>query len=147
MSARADPLVTSHDDCPADAAAVIGSSLAGHNLAAAPLHEVRSVSSVARAADGTVLGGAIGRRWGGCCELQPLWLRDDQRGRGLGHRVLRAFETRAAALGCEGVLVETFSFQAPAFYARLGCTVEYERAVYPHGLGKLFMKKRLAPAA
>ncbi|MFY8120329.1 MAG: hypothetical protein ACOVK7_02965, partial [Burkholderiaceae bacterium] len=87
MSPRPDPVVTRHDECPADAAAVIDAGLAAYNDAAAPLHEVRPVSCVARAADGSVLGGAIGRRWGACCELQQLWLRDDQRGTGLGRRI------------------------------------------------------------
>lgn len=127
MTPRPDPVVTRHDECPADAAAVIDAGLAAYNDAAAPLHEVRPVSCVARAADGTVLGGAIGRRWGACCELQQLWLRDDRRGRGLGRRVVLAFEAHAAALGCEQVILETFSFQAPAFYAKLGCVVEFER--------------------
>ncbi|MFN8963337.1 MAG: GNAT family N-acetyltransferase [Betaproteobacteria bacterium] len=145
MSPRPDPIVTHHDECPADAAAVIDAGLAAYNDAAAPLHEVRPVSCVARAADGTVLGGAIGRRWGACCELQQLWLRDDRRGRGLGRRVVLAFEAHAAALGCEQVILETFSFQAPAFYARLGYVVEFERTAYPHGLRKLFLKKRLTP--
>ncbi|MFN9140253.1 MAG: GNAT family N-acetyltransferase [Betaproteobacteria bacterium] len=145
MSPRPDPIVTHHDECPADAAAVIDAGLAAYNDAAAPLHEVRPVSCVARAADGTVLGGANGRRWGACCELQQLWLRDDRRGRGLGRRVVLAFEAHAAALGCEQVILETFSFQAPAFYARLGYVVEFERTAYPHGLRKLFLKKRLTP--
>ncbi len=140
-----DPLVTRHDECPADAAAVIDAGLAAYNDGAAPLHEVHPVSSVARAADGSVLGGAIGRRWGMCCELQQLWLRDDQRGTGLGRRIVGAFEARAADLGCQVVILETFSFQAPAFYARLGYVVEFERTAYPHGLRKLFLKKRLTP--
>ena len=55
-------LFRSHDECPAEAAAVIDAGLAAYNDAAAPLHEVRPVSCVARAADGSVLGGAIGRR-------------------------------------------------------------------------------------
>ncbi|MFN7510128.1 MAG: GNAT family N-acetyltransferase, partial [Betaproteobacteria bacterium] len=139
------PSVPPHDEGPAAAAAGLDAGLAADHDAAAPLHEVRPVSCVARAADGTVLGGAIGRRWGACCELQQLWLRDDRRGRGLGRRVVLAFEAHAAALGCEQVILETFSFQAPAFYARLGYVVEFERTAYPHGLRTLFLKKRLTP--
>jgi GNAT superfamily N-acetyltransferase len=140
-------LVTRHDDCPADAAAVIDSGLGEFNDAAAPLHEVHPLSCVARDGRGVVIGGAIGRRWKECCELLQLWVSDGLRDTGLGTRVLRAFEAHAVDLGCRVVILETFSFQAPAFYTSHGYVVEHERAVYPHGVRKVFMQKTLVPRA
>jgi GNAT superfamily N-acetyltransferase len=140
-------VVTAHDACPPEAAQVIDNGLGDYNDAAAPLHEVRPVSCVARDASGVVVGGAIGRRWGACCELQQLWVREDLRGTGLGARVVNQFEQHAAAQGCTIVVLETFSFQAPGFYQRLGYRVEHESRVYPHGLIKFHMTKTLAPVA
>ncbi len=140
-------VLTAHDACPGDAAAVIDTGLGDFNDAAAPLHEVRPLSCVARDSEGVVVGGAIGRRWGHCAELLQLWVRDDLRGSGLGRRVLLAFEQTAAQRGCRIVILETFSFQAPRFYASVGYRAEHERKTYPHGISKVFMTKTLAPAA
>lgn len=140
-------VVTAHDACPPEAARVIDTGLGDFNDAAAPLHEVRPVSAVARDASGVVVGGAIGRRWGACCELQQLWVRQDMRGTGLGARVVHGFEQHAAAHGCTIVILDTFSFQAPGFYQRLGYRIEHESRVYPHGHIKFHMTKTLAPAA
>jgi GNAT superfamily N-acetyltransferase len=138
-------VLTAHDDCPGDAAAVIDAGLGQFNDAAAPLHDVRPLACVARA-DGTVVGGAIGRRWDQCAELLQLWVREELRGTGLGRRLLLAFEQQAAQHGCTLVILETFSFQAPQFYAALGYAVEHERRAYPHGISKFFMSKTLVPA-
>jgi GNAT superfamily N-acetyltransferase len=135
-----------YDDCPADAARVIDAGLGDFNDAAAPLHEVRPLSCVARDGEGVVVGGAIGRRWGHCAELLQLWVREDLRGSGLGRRVLLAFEQNAAQQGCSVVVLETFSVQAPRFYAALGYRAEYERRTYPHGISKVFMTKTLSPS-
>lgn len=147
MSEATPIVITTHDACPPEAARVIDNGLGEYNDAAAPLHEVRPISAVARDATGAVLGGAIGRRWGSCCELQQLWVRQDLRGTGLGARIAQQFERHAAAYGCTVVLLETFSFQAPEFYKRLGYRIEHERTMYPHGITKVFMMKTLALAA
>jgi GNAT superfamily N-acetyltransferase len=139
-------VITQHDDCDADAAEVIDRGLGDYNDAAAPLHEVRPLSCVARDPSGAVVGGAIGRRWGPCCELQQLWLSDDVRGTGLGRRVLLAFEQQAVTQGCQVIVLETYSFQAPEFYRRLGYRIEHELAVFPHGIRKFYLSKVLSPA-
>lgn len=73
-----------HEDPPAEAAALIDAGLASSNDAPAPLHEVRPLSRSARDEDGAVLGGAIGRSWGACCELRQLWVHPERRDLGVG---------------------------------------------------------------
>ena len=55
--------VSIHDDIPADEGRLVDSGLGQSNEAAAPLHEVWRLSCFARCADGSVIGGAIGRTW------------------------------------------------------------------------------------
>lgn len=130
-----------HDELPADETAIVDAGLGEANDAAAPLHEVRPLSCFARDATGRVVGGAVGRRWGGCCELRQLWVRPELRRRGLGSDLVRRFEARAQEHGCSVFYLETFDFQAPGFYQALGYATAYEHKVYPHGISRCTMVK------
>lgn len=136
-----------HDAHPEAASAVVDQGLGAFNAQAAPLHEVQPVAVFVRNRGGRVVGGAIGRRWGTLCELQQLWVEDACRGHGLGTGLVAAFERHAAQHGCTSFYLETLSFQAPAFYAKLGYEVAYRRSGYPHGIAKYHMVKALRGAA
>lgn len=142
MSTPPDFTVSLHDSCPPECA-LVDQGLGDFNDAAAPLHEVRPISCFARGASGQVLGGAVGRRWGRCCELQQLWVEPAHRHLGIASTLIRAFEAHAAGHGCTSFYLETFSFQAPGLYLRLGYQVEYERKVYPHGIVQYHMGKHV----
>lgn len=131
-----------HDSCPPAEAAIVDNGIGEFNDAAAPLHEVAPLSCFARDANGVVIGGAVGRRWGCCCELQQLWVASEYRGRGVGTALVRAFEEHARTHGCSNFYLETFSFQAPDFYRSLGYLAVHEHQVYPHGIIKHLMVKR-----
>lgn len=140
-----DLQITTHDTLPPEAGAV-DDGIGRYNDGAAPLHEVRPLACIARRPDGRVAGGAVGRRWGTCCELQQLWVDDGARRLGLGTRLLQAFEALAAERGCTAVYLETFDFQAPGFYERLGYRTEHLRDGYPHGIVRHHMVRHLGPA-
>ena len=130
-----------HDDLPPAETALVDQGLGDANDAAAPLHEVQPLSCFARDEAGAVIVGAVGSTWGACCELQQLRVRDDLRRQGIGASVVRAFEARARERGCIIFYLETFNFQAPAFYRSLGYETAYEHRVYPHGIFKCVMVK------
>jgi GNAT superfamily N-acetyltransferase/uncharacterized glyoxalase superfamily protein PhnB len=139
--------VTTHDTLPREEAALVDEGIGTANDAAAPLHEVEPLSAFARGADGRVLGGAVGRRWGTCCELQQLWVRPELRRHGIGAALVRAFEAQARGHGCRRFYLETFSFQAPDFYRGLGYRAAHALDVYPHGIARFLMvKDDAAPA-
>lgn len=139
--------ITAHDSHPADETALVDQGLGDANDAAAPLAEVQPLACFARTASGEVIGGAVGRRWGACCELQQLWVAPAHRRRGVGARLVRAFEARAGEHGCASFYLETFSFQAPGLYRALGYRVAFELDLYPHGFVKYLMVKHRAEAA
>lgn len=101
---------------------------------------------IARDADGQVAGGLLGDLYFNWLYIAILWVRDDQRGRGVGSRLMALAEEYAAAQGRTNVHVDTFDFQAPDFYRRHGYT-EYGR-LGPYGDGhiRLYFHKTL-PAA
>ena len=129
-----DASVAAHD--------LVDTGIGDFNDAAAPLAEVRPLACIARVG-GEVIGGAVGRSWGACAELQQLWVREDRRGAGIGRRLLAAFETAAAARGAATCFLESFSFQAPAFYAAQGYATAWRNAAYPHSIVKHHMVKAL----
>ena len=133
--------IRSHDSLPPEESARVDRGLGDANDAAAPLNEVQPLSCFAHAASGDVIGGAVGRRWGRCCELQQLWVEPALRRQGIGAGLIQAFEARAREHGCSIFYLETFSFQAPQLYRSLGYNVAYEHRVYPHGIVKYVMVK------
>jgi putative oxidoreductase len=93
---------------------------------------------------GRIVGGIAGNTWGGCCEIRQFWVEESHRGRGLGTRLLAAAEGEARRRGCSQIFLMTFSFQAPAFYARHGFTTVAAVNGYPRGHRNLLMRKSLA---
>ena len=65
------------------------------------------------------------------------------RRRGVGSRLVRLVEEEARRRGCEVVYLETFSFQAPDLYRRLGYETACEFTGFPGGVVKHVMRKRL----
>ncbi|MBL8311359.1 MAG: GNAT family N-acetyltransferase [Burkholderiales bacterium] len=147
MSGSCHFAIDAHDEYPATAAASVDTGIGAFNDIAAPLHEVAPVACFARRNDGTVIGGAIGRRWGKCCEVQQLWVDESHRRQGIGVALMRAFESRAREHGCEDFFLETFSFQAPDFYRALGYVTVHKNDLFPHGIVKHLMFKRTSGAA
>jgi ribosomal protein S18 acetylase RimI-like enzyme len=143
MSAVQDLTFTIHDELPADAAAVVDAGLHAANLAAAPLERVRRLASFARLSSGEVVGGAVGRTWGSCCELQQLWVAEGFRRQGVGTQLVREFERRAAERGCETIYLETYSFQSPRLYQSLGYRIALELPGHERGIVKYIMVRRL----
>ena len=145
MHRSLDITVTLHDDVPATEGALVDTGLGDANAAAAPMQDVRALSAFARAPSGTVIGGAVGRTWGACCELQQLWVDPAQRRQGIGERLVREFERRAEARGCRTFYLETFSFQAPSLYRSLGYHVGHELHGFAPGIVKYLMIREVAP--
>lgn len=94
-----------------------------------------------------LLGGLSGSTWGGCGYIDLIWVRSDCRRSGMGTRLLEAGEGEIRRRGCDQVALSTYSFQAPAFYARVGYVECGRRADFPHGHDQILFTKRLGLSA
>jgi ribosomal protein S18 acetylase RimI-like enzyme len=130
------------DDPPDAALATVDEGLERHNVAAAPLNDVKRLAALARDAEGRVVGGAVGRTWGRCCELLQLWVESECRGQGVGSHLLDVFEAHARTRGCSIFYLTTLSYQAPQFYRARGYSVMAEIDGYPDGIVKYLMHKQ-----
>jgi len=70
--------------------------------------------------DGAFLGGVNAFRLDTLLMVDRLWVAEEARGRGLGRRLLSAVEERGRAAGARQVELNTFGFQAPGFYEKMG---------------------------
>ncbi len=76
---------------------------------------------------GQLMAGLSGWTWGTCAGIAMVWVREDCRKAGWGGLLLEAAEDLARKRGCRQIMVSSFTFQAPAFYARHGY-VEFARS-------------------
>ena len=135
--------ISVHSPAPAEAVAIVDAGLDSHNIAGAPLGEVQPLHVIAHDPGGAVVGGAIGRTWGECCELQQLWVSAELRSTGIGTQLMDVFEQNAHSRGCRLVYLDTFSFQAPNFYQARGYEEVLRTEGFTGGVIKLTMHKRL----
>jgi len=72
-----------------------------------------------------------------------MWLQEEFRGLGYGRKLLSLAEDEARKRGAEYAYLDTFSFQAPDFYKKLGDEVFGELGDFPVGHQRYFLKKEL----
>ena len=117
-----------------------------HNAGVTGIADGQLLAFLLRDDSGRIVAGICGNTWGGGCEIRQFWVEESQRRRGLGTRLFQAAEQEARRRGCTQMLLMTFSFQAPAFYARNGFEVLATIADHPRGHRNFLMRRRLERA-
>ena len=92
-------------------------------------------------------GATIGGLWGVTVfrwlKIDLLFVPEAMRGMAIGTAIIAKAEGLAAARGCIGASVDTYSFQARGFYERLGYSLVGTIEDCPPGGAHHFMQKRL----
>lgn len=133
-----------YDESPEESAwGIIGRGVAEFNRDRAGENGFQRLCYVLRTPEGETVGGVLGETYWGWLYIDLLWVRNDLRGRGHGSRLLRSAEEEARRRGASHAYLDTFSFQAPAFYERHGYRVFGELAEFPPGQRRYFMTKQL----
>jgi GNAT superfamily N-acetyltransferase len=100
--------------------AVLEEQVAAAAIAAAGLGEEQEFGIFARGDDGRVVAGISGIVWGGCCELQAMWVEESLRHRGLAGELVAGAETEARRRGCALIVFHAYDLLARGLYERLG---------------------------
>lgn len=81
---------------------------------------------------GKKLAGLTGETFGNWLCIKYLFVSETLRGQGIGRQLLQAAEAEAATRGCKYAFVDTFSFQAPEFYKKMGFQEVFALHEYPY---------------
>jgi len=95
------------------------------------------------APDDAIVGGLVGDTSWGWLHVDLLWIREDLRGQGYGRQLLAQAEDEARRRGVKHAFLDTFGFQAPAFYQKQGYVVFGELDDFPAGHRRYWLKKDL----
>ncbi len=132
------------DSPPAEDVAVLEAALDEHNMSLTGRRDYRPLGVFERdPSSGAVLAGLYGYTWAGWLEIKFVWVHPDQRGRGLARRLLETAEAEARARGCHSAWLDSYTFQAPGMYQRLGYQVFGRLRSYPESAERVFLMRTL----
>ena len=90
-----------------------------------------------------VIGGLYGEIFYRWLFIELLAIPEQTRGQGTGSRLMEMAEALAREKGCVGIWLDTFAFQAPAFYQKHGFSEFGHLEDFPPGHKRFFLQKRL----
>jgi GNAT superfamily N-acetyltransferase len=121
----------------------IGGGLDTYNEQQAGSAQGKRVCFVLYTPDQQIAGGLIGETHWEWLYISLLFLKEEVRGQGYGHRLLTMAEDEGRRLGAKNVYLDTFSFQAPEFYKQHGYEVFGELKGFPPGHTRYYFTKQL----
>ena len=121
----------------------VGVGISQYNKQRAGDTNHQSLCFMLHTADDEIVGGVIGSTYWDWLYVDLLWLKDELRGHGHGHRLLTAAEEEARQRGAKNAYLDTFSFQAPDFYKQHGYQVFGTLDDFPTGHQRYFLTKEL----
>lgn len=118
-------------------------NLIKHNKSKVDYTEEEKFNFVLKDEDGSILGGLVGHTDWDCFFVDVLWVDESLRGQGKGQELMQKAEAFAREKGCTFMRLETYSFQAPEFYKKLGFKEMGKLENFPKGFSHFYMYKQL----
>ncbi|ASY56574.1 GNAT family N-acetyltransferase [Sinorhizobium sp. CCBAU 05631] len=127
---------------PADIRAIVA-TLDACNIANSGMAELPGFAVILRDPQTRAATGGLYATDGyGWAFVRYLAIPDEYRGQGLGRRLMEEAKRIARARGYIGLRLDTFEFQAPPFYEKLGFELFGELEGAPGAIPRYFLKKR-----
>ena len=92
---------------------------------------------------GELMAGLVAETFGNWLEIEYLFVKEDLRGQGIGSQLLQQAESEAKKRNCRFAFVNTFQFQAPAFYQKHGYKEVFTLKDYPYTGQRHYYQKDL----
>ncbi|MBC8335847.1 MAG: GNAT family N-acetyltransferase [Anaerolineales bacterium] len=122
---------------------IIGGGLSKYNIDQVGDNNFQRLCYALQNSEGEIAGGILGEVYWGWLYVDLLWVKEELRGQGYGHRLLTQLEEEGIKLGAKKAYLDTFSFQVPGFYKDHGYQVFGELQDFPPGHQRYFFKKEL----
>lgn len=92
---------------------------------------------------GEIMAGLVAETFGNWLEIEYLFVKEDLRGQGIGSQLLQQAESEAKKRNCRYAFVNTYQFQAPAFYQKYGYKEVFTLKDYPYTGQRNYYQKDL----
>ena len=135
--------LTISEDVSADEATFVQNRLVDYADQFTGPRNYTTLNLVLRGGQGEVEGGLLANTAWDWLMIGSLWVTDTRRGQGHGAALLHRAEAMAIERGCRFARLNTFEFEARAFYEREGYEVFHALEGFPEGHTQFSLRKRL----
>ena len=110
---------------------IIGDLIRSYNLSKREVAESEPLNLYVEDDSGELMAGLVAETFGNWLEIEYLFVKEDLRGQGIGSQLLQRAESEAKKRNCRFAFVNTYQFQAPAFYQKHGYQKVFTLKDYP----------------
>ena len=110
---------------------IIGDLIRSYNRSKREAAESEPLNIYVEDDSGELMAGLVGETFGNWLEIEYLFVKEDIRGQGIGSQLLQQAESEAKKRNCRFAFVNTYQFQAPAFYQKHGYQEVFTLKDYP----------------
>jgi len=123
---------------------VIYNGLKSFNMRHLPDEEIQTLACYVEDDEGNFAGGLTGDIYTNTLFVEFLWVDDKHRNSEIGSMLMERIEAEAKGFGVTHLYLDTYSFQAPDFYAKLGFEEVGRYSGFPTaGTDKIFLQKKI----
>ena len=121
----------------------IGDLIRSYNRSKREAAESEPLNLYAEDDSGKLMAGLVAETFGNWLEIEYLFVKEDLRGQGIGSQLLQQAESEAKKRNCRFAFVNTYQFQAPAFYQKYGYKEVFTMKDYPYTGQRHYYQKEL----
>jgi len=122
---------------------IIGDLIRSYNRSKREVAESEPLNLYVEDDSGELMAGLVAETFGNWLEIEYLFVKEDLRGQGIGSQLLQQAESEAKKRNCRSVFVNTYQFQAPAFYQKNGYKEVFTLRDYPYDGQRHYYQKDL----
>lgn len=121
----------------------IGNLIRSYNRSKREAAECEPLNLYVEDEHGQLLAGLVAETFGNWLEIEYLFVKEELRGQGIGSQLLQQAESEAKKRNCRFAFVNTYQFQAPAFYQKYGYKKVFTMKNYPYTGQRHYYQKEL----